>query len=76
MKPRSPSQIVIDNCLRRIRENEELVQDLEAEVGDREPTEHERRLWIAYKAGIEQSRLQIDAELRLLASELPQGDPG
>lgn len=75
MKPRSPSQIAIDNHLRRIREYEDLLQELEAEVGEREPTEQERQMWIAYKAGIEESRLQTDAELRLLASQLPQGHP-
>jgi DNA-directed RNA polymerase specialized sigma subunit len=70
-KPRSESQVVVERCLRRIRENEEALQELEAEVGDREPTDQERRLWIAYKQGIEQSRLQIDAELRLISRDRP-----
>jgi hypothetical protein len=31
-------------------------------------------MWIAYKAGIEESRLRIDAELRLLSSQRPPQD--
>jgi hypothetical protein len=61
------SQEVIAGCMRRVREDEEALAELEAEVQGREPTEQERQMWIAYKAGIEQSRQQIDAELRLIA---------
>jgi hypothetical protein len=51
---------MVERCLRRIGENEEALQE-----------QQERRLWIAYKQGIEQSRLQIDAELRLISRDRP-----